>query len=78
MSASTCSRVSPGSVRRSTVKTQRSGMVDSPVPPLIRDACRLPGPRNGWGQAAELPVEVVEGDQVVASGEDGVGAEVGS
>jgi hypothetical protein len=48
MSASTCSRVSPGRVRRSTVNTQRSGMVDSPVPPLIREACRLPGPRNGW------------------------------
>lgn len=30
------------------------------------------------GAAAELQVEVVEGDQVVAGGEDGVGAEVGS
>ena len=30
------------------------------------------------GPAAELPVEVVEGDQVMAGGEDGVGAEVGS
>jgi len=30
------------------------------------------------GPAAELLVEVVEGGQVVAGGEDGVGAEVGS
>ena len=30
------------------------------------------------GAASELQVEVVEGDQVVAGGEDGVGAEVGS
>jgi hypothetical protein len=30
------------------------------------------------GPAAELPVEVLEGDEVVAGGEDGVGAEVGS
>ena len=29
-------------------------------------------------QAAELPVNAVEGDQVVAGGDDGVGAEVGS
>jgi hypothetical protein len=30
------------------------------------------------GPAADLPVEAVEGDQVAAGGEDGVGAEVGS
>jgi hypothetical protein len=30
------------------------------------------------GAAAELPVEVVEGDQMVTGGEDGVGTEVGS
>jgi hypothetical protein len=28
------------------------------------------------GPAADLPVEVIEGDQVVAGGEDSVGAEV--
>jgi hypothetical protein len=35
-------------------------------------------PEERVGAAAEPQVEVVEGDQVVAGGKDGVGAEVGS
>jgi hypothetical protein len=77
MSASTRSRVSPGRVRRSTVNLQWSGTVDSSVPPVIRDACRLPGAEEGVWPAAELLIEVVECDEVVSGGEDGVRAEVG-
>ena len=39
---------------------------------------QVAGAEEGVRPAAELLVEVVEGDQVVAGGEDGVGAEVGS
>ena len=38
---------------------------------------QVAGAEEGVWPAAELLVEVVEGDEVVASGEDGVGAEVG-
>jgi hypothetical protein len=51
-------------------------MVDSSVPPVIKDAWRLPGPRKG-AAGGEAPGRMVEGDQV-ACGEDGVDAEVGS
>ena len=39
---------------------------------------QVAGSEERVGAAAELQVEVVEGDEVVAGGEDGVGAEVGS
>ena len=39
---------------------------------------QVAGSKEGVGPAAELLVEVVECGQVVAGGEDGVGAEVGS
>ena len=39
---------------------------------------QVAGSEERVGTAAELPVEVIEGDQVVAGGEDRVGAEVGS
>ena len=46
-SASTPATVSPGSVRRSTTRTHLSGMVDSSRPPVINDACSVPGPSVG-------------------------------
>lgn len=50
-------------------------MVDSPVPPAIRDA-QVARAEERVPSAAKLLVERVEGDQIVAGAEDGIGAEV--
>jgi hypothetical protein len=39
---------------------------------------QVAGAEEGMRPVAELVVEVVEGDEVVAGGQDGVGAEVGA
>ena len=78
MSASRCSRVSPG--KRSPFDGEHAVVRDGGFSGAAADQG---GVQVAWseervGPAAELPVEVVEGGQVVAGGEDGVGAEVGS
>jgi hypothetical protein len=58
-SAWTSSAVSPGSVRRSIVSVQRSGIVDSSGRPLISEAWTVPCPSSGCGERAARLVRLV-------------------
>lgn len=77
MSASTRSRVSPR--EGAAFDCEHAAVGDSGLFGAAGDqgGVQVAGAEEGVRPAAQLLVEVVEGDEVVAGGEDGIGAEVG-